>query len=110
MDVPALEGVVHQLFQAGLALSSHRHTRLEKDLNFGSRMEATPLPTSEKLLCFFVVFIKQEGLRHQTAKAYLSAVTHLQISGGMGDPNITEIPRLELVLRGFKRLQGASSL
>ena len=71
-------------------------------------MEATPLPTSEKLLCLFVAFLKQEGLRHQTTKAYLSAVRHLHISSGMGDPNIAEMPRLELVVRGFKRLQGAS--
>ena len=123
LDVPELEGVVHQLFQVGLAPSTHRRYQAGKKryLNFCGRMEATPLPTSERLLphyqpaserllCFFVAFLKQEGLRHQMAKAYLSAVRHLQISSGMGDPNIAEIPRLELVVRGFKRLQGGGSL
>ena len=56
----------------------------------------------------FCGFTQAGGLRHQTAKAYLSAVRHLQISRGMDDPNITEVPRLELVVREFKRLQGAS--
>ena len=71
-------------------------------------MEATPLPASEKLLWFFMAFLKQEGLRHQTAKAYLLAVRYLQISSGMGNPNKSEMPRLELVVRGFKILQGAA--
>ena len=111
LDIPPLEGVVHQLFQANLALSTHRAYQAGKNryLNFCSRMEATPLPASEKLLCFFMAFLKQEGLRHQTAKAYLLAVRYLQISSGMGDPNKLEMPRLELVVRGFKMLQGAAS-
>ena len=58
---------------------------------------AYPLP--------FVVFLRTEGLRHQTAKSYLSAVRHLQISQGLGDPRISSMPHLELVVRGLKREQ-----
>jgi len=52
-----------------------------------------------------VAFLKLEGLRHQTAKSYLSAVRHLQISYALGDPKMNSMPRLELVIRGMKRLQ-----
>ena len=38
--------------------------------------------------------------------AYLSVVGHLQFSSGMDDPNIPEIPRVELVVRGFKGCRG----
>lgn len=68
-------------------------------------MGAPPLPVSEDRLCQFVAFLRLEGLRHQTAKSYLSAVRHLQISQGRGDPCISSMPRLELVMRGMKRSQ-----
>ena len=35
-----------------------------------------------------------------------SVVGHLQFSSGMDDPNIPEIPRVELVVRGFKGCRG----
>ena len=58
-------------------------------------------------MCQFVAFLKEEGLRHQTAKSYLSAVRHLQISQGYGDPKMSSMPRLELVVRGMKCLQAS---
>ena len=64
-----------------------------------------PLPATEGRLCYFVAFLKEMGLRHQTVKSYLSAVRHMQISQGMGDPNMGSMPRLELVVRGLKRDQ-----
>ena len=72
-------------------------------LDFCSRLKISPLPVSETMLCHFIAFLRLEGLRHQTAKSYLSAVRHLQISQGFGDPRISTMPQLELVLRGVKR-------
>ena len=37
-------------------------------------------------------------------KSYLAAVRHEQISMGLGDPHITQMPQLEYVLKGSKRL------
>ena len=53
----------------------------------------------------FVAFLQEQGLSHQMAKSYLSAVRHMQISQGMGDPNMGSMPRLELVVRGMKKEQ-----
>ena len=49
-----------------------------------------------------------ESLRHSTVKAYLSAVRHLQVSQGLGDPQMSSMPRLELVVRGLKREQAGA--
>lgn len=63
------------------------------------------LRTTEKQLCHFVAYLREEGLRYQTLKTYLAAVRHMQISHEMGDPKIGSIPRLELVARGMKKKQ-----
>ena len=74
-------------------------------MSFRECRGAPPLPVTETTVCQFVAFLKLEGLRHQTAKSYLSAVRHLQISQGMEDSRISTTPRLELVVQGMKRMQ-----
>ena len=37
-------------------------------------------------------------------KSYLAAVRHEQISMGLGDPHIAQMPQLEYVLKGAKQL------
>ena len=74
-------------------------------MEFCRKISAVPLPTTEKHLCCFVAYLREEGLRHQTVKSYLSAVWHLQISNDMGDPKIASMPQPELVVRGMKREQ-----
>ena len=39
-----------------------------------------------------------------TMKSYLAAVRHEQISMGLGDPHTAQMPQLEYVLKGAKRL------
>ena len=34
------------------------------------------------------------GLKHQTLKSYISAVRHLQVSCGIGDPKVGTVPQL----------------
>ena len=62
----------------------------------------TPLTVTEKRLCYSVAYLKQESQRCQTAKSYLSAVRYVQISHGLGDLKMGEMPQLELVMRGMK--------
>ena len=57
----------------------------------------------EQNLCNFAAYLASSGLAHQTIKCYLSAVKHLQIESGMGDPSMSNMPKLEYVLRGIKR-------
>jgi len=104
-----LDGVVCSLYQAGLAPSTQKAYSAGKKqfLSFCDRAGLTPLPVSETKMCQFVTFLKEEGLRHQMAKSYLSAVQHLQISQDYGDPKMSSIPKLELVIRGMKRLQAS---
>ena len=45
-----------------------------------------PLPTSESILCHYVAFLAKDNLKHQTIKTYLSAVSHMHIVAGKGDP------------------------
>ena len=49
------------------------------------------------------MFVANSGLPHQTIKCYLSAIRHLQIESGRGDPQISTMPELEHVLRGIKK-------
>ena len=67
-------------------------------IEFCEKTAAALLPATEKLLCHFVAYLKEEGLWHQTVKSYLAAVRHLQISNNMGDPKIGPMPQLELVV------------
>ena len=74
-------------------------------MEFCGKTATVPLPATEKQLCRFIAYLREEGLRHQTVKSYLAAVRHMQISNDMGDPKIGSMPRLELVVRGMKREQ-----
>ena len=60
---------------------------------------------SESNLLRFVAFAVGQGLKQQTIKSYLSAIRHLQVSCGGGDPRAVAMPQLELALRGAKREQ-----
>ena len=66
----------------------------------------TSVPTNEHLLCRYVVSLANEGLSATTIKCYLSAICHRHITEGRGDPNIGSMPKLELLMRGMKMVQG----
>ena len=68
-------------------------------------MDTLPLPVNENILCRFVASLADDGLRYQTVKCYLSAVRHLHIMSGYGDPSIPNMPILEYLLRGLKIAQ-----
>ena len=73
LDVTALDGTVRCLYEAGLAKST------QQSYSSGKKryLECCQKLGSPPMLCYFVAFLQKQGLSHQTAKAYLSAVRHL---------------------------------
>ena len=63
----------------------------------------TPFPVDEKTVCCFVAALYLEGLAGSSVKSYLATICYSQIALGMGDPHMSEWPRLSYVVRGFKR-------
>ncbi len=51
----------------------------------------------------FLGHLHTEGLAPATAKSYLAAIRFEQISSGLGDPGIGNMPQLEYVVKGLKR-------
>ena len=98
-------------FQNGLAASTRRAYGSAKSRysRFCSSNCLSPLPASEHQLCQFVSHLANENLCHSTIKCYLSAIRHLHVAEGYGDPNICNMARLEQVLKGIKSIQAKSS-
>lgn len=63
------------------------------------------MPAPEHQLCQFVSSLAIEKLCHSTLKGYLSAIRHLHIEGGYGDPGLSGMARLEQVMKGIKAVQ-----
>ena len=68
----------------------------------------TPFPVDEKTVCCFVAALYLEGLAGSSVKSYLAAIRFSQIALGMGDPHMSEWPRLSYVVRGFKKRASGS--
>lgn len=110
MDLQALDRTVEFYFQNGLAASTRRAYGSAKSryARFCSSNSLTPLPASGHQLCQFVSHLANENLCHSTIKCYLSAIRHLHVAEGYGDPNICNMARLEQVLKGIKSIQAKS--
>ena len=97
----------------GLAPSTRRTYRSgqERFLKFCEQSNVTPLPVNQSLLCSYVAYLANQGLRHCTIKVYLSAVRNLQITYGYEDPFAgTAMPQLDLVMRGIKRVEAEKGI
>ena len=110
MDVTSLGTTVQRLLQAGLAQSTQRtySAGKRKYLTYCQEAGVLSLPATEQKLIGFVAYAVNQGLKHQTVKCYLSAVRHLQVEWGGGDPRVESMPSLALVLRGTKREQAGT--
>ena len=53
----------------------------------------------------FVAYLYNEKLAPSSIKTYLAAIRHEQISLGLGNPQITQMPQLEYVVKGVKGWQ-----
>lgn len=60
-------------------------------------------PTIRKSALPFRSLLHKEGLSPGTVKNYFSAVHHILISLGLGDPRVGEMPQLENVIKEIKR-------
>ena len=64
-----------------------------------------PWPVVEAILCRYVTFLGQQGLKHRSIKAYLSGLIY-NIRLGLGNPFAHEaMLHLEYVFTGIKRVQ-----
>ena len=100
-----------EYFVQGLAQSTQRtyNSALKQFYVFCTNYNVLlPFPVSERLLCYFAVFLAERGLTHQTVQCYLSAVRNMQLSMGLPDPRDQgSLPLLKRVQAGIKRV-GAS--
>ena len=88
LDIPELDQLTKKYFSKGLAESTQRSYRSaqNKFLAFCRDGGFKAVPASEETLCRYVSYIANSGLKHRTIKAYLSAIRHLHICEGAGDP------------------------
>ena len=97
LDLRSLDAAVQVLFSAGLAASTQSvyRTGSRRFWKFCDTYRITqPFPTTELILCGFVAHLHGEGLALGTVKGYLAAVGHTQITLGMGDPHMGNMPQL----------------
>ena len=106
LDLAQLEADVQSYFEHGLTPSTRRTYALAKRryATFCQSASLASLPLSEGTLCKYVAYLAKQDLKHQSIKCYLSALRHLQIEAGLGDPYAPgAFPRLEYVLKGVKQ-------
>ena len=65
-----------------------------------------PFPVNELVLSRFAAYLFKEGLKGGTVKNYMAAVRHAQISLGLGDPRMSDMPQLGYIIRGIKKATG----
>ena len=101
LDLISLDSTVQRLFKAGLATSTQKvyGTGSWRYTNFSDLYAVSnPFPISENVLIRFFAYLYTEGIKASTIKSYLAAVRHAQISLGLGDPRICDMPQLEYVV------------
>ena len=65
-----------------------------------------PFPLSEKLLCYFSVYLAERKLTSQTIRTYLVAAHSMHITLGFPDPCYSSsLPLLQRIQVGIKRVQ-----
>ena len=108
MDIRRLQVTVSRLFSAGIGVSTARTYRpgQRRYITFGQQLSLDLARPSEDILCLFVAQLAESGPAYGTVKCYLSAVRHLYISKGEGDPFAKSLPKLDYVLKGVSRDKG----
>ena len=98
-------------FQHAIANSTQRTyaSAQSRYLSFCSQFFLQPIPVNESLLCRFVSFLAMQNISHSSIKGYLSAIRRLQIAQGLPDPLISQMAKLEGVVRGIKSQQAHSA-
>ena len=81
---------------------SNKYTRFCMDRGM------TPFPVEEKTVCCFIAALYLEGLAGSSVKSYLATICFSQIALGMGDPYMSEWPRLSYAVWSFKKKASGS--
>ena len=88
-----------------LSYSSGQRCFIDFCLQFGlSNPDNSILPASDVTILRFISYLSL-SYQPSTVKSYLSAVRSLHVMLGLDNPFVNN-PRIQLVLRGIKRLQG----
>jgi hypothetical protein len=105
LGLASLDHAVELYFQSALAPTSQwtYASAQQRYVHFCTSFGLTPLPVSEHQLYQFAPHLANETLTHSTIKGYLSAIRHLQIASGLPDPAISNVPKLEGVIKGIAR-------
>lgn len=103
LDLYQLESEAARLLYQGLAKSTTKTYSAAQRIfiDFCRRLQLTSLPASEEKLSLFMAELTQTRA-HSTIRNYLSAVRHLHIIHGWGNP-LKDTLRLDLILRGVQR-------
>jgi hypothetical protein len=106
LAVNVLDSSVQFYLTHSIAPSTRKaHTTGQKKymyLELCSKRQCPPYPVIEDTLCYYCAFLADKGLTQQTIKCYLSAVRYQHVSQGFADPHMSDMARLEQVLRGIK--------
>ena len=107
LDLTHLEAVVRSLFSAGLAPSTLKayRTGANSYIKFCQQTALTPFPAQEHTLSLYVSYLFTKDLTSQTVKSYLAAIRYMHITLDLRDPHISQMPQLEYVIKGFKRIR-----
>ena len=107
LDITKLGHTVQELFSPDLAQSTVKPYRScsNKYARFCMDRGITLFQVDEKAVCCFVVAMYLDGLAGSSVKSYLAAIRFSQIALGMGDPHMSEWPRLSYVVK--KRASGS---
>ena len=101
LDLSSLDSTVQRLFTSGLAVSTQKvyGSGSRRYNNFCDLYSVSyPYPMSENILVQFALYLYTNGVKAGTIKSYLAAVRHAQISLGLGDSRMCEMPRLEYII------------
>ena len=98
-----MEEAVHSYFAIGLALFAHcTYCTYYCDKNHHSKFcqesELVAILVQESALCLFVLYLATQGLKHDTIKVFLSAVSHLQMEAIASGPHCQSFSMLSRAL------------
>ena len=100
-----LERDVQKYFEHGLAAStrSSYQAGVKKFIQFCIQYQChNPVLYLNQ---YYVAFLANSGLSCSTIQSYLSALRYLHISCGLPEPDVSEMAKLKLVVRGIRRLK-----
>ena len=106
-----MDTAVDFYFQRAIADSTQRTyaSAQSRFLSFCREFSLQPLPVNEPQLCRFASFLGLQNLAHSSIKGYLAAIRRLQIAQSLPDPLISQMSKLEGVVRGIKSQQARSA-